>query len=129
MKYRPEVYARAFLDVWEAAPKKDVPKLLSRFVAAVSRHGDSVRFTEIVAALERQLVRREGGRMVRVTSARKLAPAWKTRLQKLFTAKDHVVLAEDPHLVAGVTIEVDGEYEMDASLRRKLKLLFSLHKT
>jgi F0F1-type ATP synthase delta subunit len=125
MKYRPEMYAQAFLGALEDAPKKDARALLSRFVSTVSRHGDSVRFPQIVKELERELVRRAGGRMIRVTSARKLSSAWKSRFQKYFTSQDHVELAEDPQLVAGITIEVDGEYEMDASLRRKLKLLFS----
>lgn len=120
MKYTPNTYAKAFLET-----KPD----LTRFLQVVSRNGDFARIEKIVAAIQEVATKQQGGHMVHLEFAR-LDSARQARNSDLaekfkFGPKDHVRVRTNSHLVAGVRVTIDGEQELDMSLRRKLNTLFS----
>ena|SRR3989338_3990644 len=111
MKYSPAVYAKAF---WEVRPDAE------RFLNVVHKNGDFSRVDKIVAALEAIATHEQGGRMINLEFARETELAEKFK----FKSHDHVRVAINPALVAGVRITIDGEQELDQSLQRKLNTLW-----
>lgn len=112
MKYAPSIYARAFLET-----KPDV----KNFLRVVAKNGDFQRIDTIVEAIEAQAAKDRGGHMVELEFARETP----LRQKFTFTAKDLIRTSINPFLVAGVRVTIDGEKELDMSLRRKLNKLFS----
>ncbi|RJQ36369.1 hypothetical protein C4552_03720 [Candidatus Parcubacteria bacterium] len=125
MRHTTDRYAAAFLAAIDEAPAGQHARIVRRFVQAVAKHGDLSRANDIVAAIERRLVKSRGGRWVRVTFARPASNEIVARFRKRFPAPDHVETAVDPSLIAGARVTVDGEEELDMSFARKLNRLFS----
>jgi F0F1-type ATP synthase delta subunit len=124
MKYSAETYAKAFLDVIEHAGGRERGGVIERFLAVITKNGDAPREGQILAAVERESVRRQGGRMVLIETARASAEKQAHRIASLFKKPDHVEIRVNPELVAGVRVTIDGERELDLSFAGKLKRLF-----
>lgn len=125
MKYRPEHYARAILAALYEAPARERPLIFRRFIKAVKKYGDASRLTSIAAALERILVQRRGGHIVDLEVARPLRKRLARTILRRFLERDVVRTVVTPSLIAGVRITIDGEYEIDETLARKLQRMFS----
>lgn len=123
MKYSPLLYARALFECLEDQPK-DQEGTIRRFRAYLMRNGDARLIGKILKAVERLAVHARGGRMVVVESARALPEKTVAALRAAFGKEDHLETAIRPELIAGVKMVIDGEWAIDATMKRKLQKLF-----
>ncbi|TSC75315.1 MAG: hypothetical protein G01um101430_522 [Parcubacteria group bacterium Gr01-1014_30] len=125
MKYSPELYARAFMETVAQASQVKQKALLSRFLEIIVKNGDYLGIKKILSKIEEAVVREKGGRMITLEFAREVEKELAERLKSSFSDNDHILTLLNPELVAGVRVLVDGESELDMSLQRKLKKLFT----
>lgn len=125
MKYAPNQYAKAFMSVVARAPTTKRAEFTKRFLRSVQKNGDLSRIRQILNAIERHFVAERGGAWVRLEFARPQPECAVAALRERFGARDHVEVAVRPELVAGVRITQNGDTELDYSLARKLKKLFT----
>lgn len=111
-------YATALLDVLETgvAEKKAVTGLLNSMIS----RGDIGKRSEVLAAIEQEVVKRNGGRLVRAEFAHALGINDRKDFLSSWSERDRVTTAVNPDLVAGVRILVNGESELDLGLRARL---------
>ena len=124
MKYSPELYAKAFLEVLNQTGGKEERKIIKRFLAIVGKNGDLGRMEAILLEMEKILVRESGGKFVEVELARDEGGLLE-KIRKSFSRKDHLVTRIRPELLAGTRILIDHEREFDFSFSGRLKKLFS----
>lgn len=124
MRYAPEIYAKAFLDVAQKHGASTEQQLAARLHHIVAKNGDLPRMDVILSAIGRESVKRAGGRMVMIEVARESAEKEASRISSVFKKPDHVETRVNPELIAGTRIIINGEQELDHSLRGKLKKLF-----
>ena len=70
MRYEPQTYAQAFLEALEDAPEGKHAELARRLLGTVRKNGDWPGVRKILREVERLVVRRSGGRMIRAEFAR-----------------------------------------------------------
>jgi len=124
MKYSPEDYAKAFSEIIAATADAKKEDMFKRFIAVIQKNGDGMRLKKILQVVRAVLVRQQGGRVVKLETARPMAEKALAELREKFTAKDYVEAVENSLLIAGVRVTVNGEEELDNTLSRKLKRLF-----
>lgn len=124
MTLQTSAYVRAYIDSREETDAKEYGALDQSFIKTIFRHGDGAHAEAILERLEQELVARAGGRSIVVESARELTKKVRDDLMRNFTNKDLCVFAVSPDLVAGVRITFNGERELDATFKKKLKHLF-----
>ena len=117
MSYSPQAYAKAFLAALSGIPKAHEMALIANFLKSIGRHGDSRLFYKIVEQIEMLTVKKEGGQVVVVESARVLSLHQKKELMRHFSKKDIIREKIRPELVAGVRININGEKELDLSFK------------
>ena len=125
MRYSTEDYAKALAGAIAETKPDRAPLVVANFLGLLRKNGEEARGKKIVAAAERLVRGKLGGREVVFESARKLSPAHQQELEKFLRTGDQPVLRLNEGLVAGVRITVDGEYEFDGSLRGKLDKIFA----
>lgn len=125
MKYLPETYAEALGELLETIPASGHEKLMDNFIAAIRKNGDYGRVGKITAAVEKEVVKKNGGRWVRVEFARAVDGSLRSAVEKNFSAQDRIEETINPEIIAGVRVTIDGERELDNSMRRKLNKLFA----
>ncbi|MEK7174611.1 MAG: F0F1 ATP synthase subunit delta [Patescibacteria group bacterium] len=125
MKHRAEYYAKAFAAlVAEAKSDKERETLIKNLAALLQKNGDASSAPKVVILAERFIRKSLGGREWIVETARALPESEKKLLRALAGSKDVVREVMNPALVAGTRITIDETEELDASLRRKLDLMF-----
>ncbi len=124
MKHSPQIYADAFEKVLEGAALGHAGVLARRFAQIIYKKGDIKYGEKIVEAVQNKLIKKNGGRRVKVEYARQMQGAGEDACEKLFSSRDRVDVVINPALIAGVRITIDGEKEIDYSLQRKLKKMF-----
>jgi F0F1-type ATP synthase delta subunit len=125
MKYRPQIYAKAFAAAVAARHGKDEAALVKRFVALVRRNGDEAGLRKIIKETERMISKSAGVRRIIVESARPLDPSAHSLLKNILKRSDVVEERVNLELIAGVKITVDEETEFDGSLKGKLDTMFA----
>lgn len=105
MKYKAKDYARAIV----GAKKFDVEV----FLKLLERNGDQKKLKEIVAWVEKIKYKK-----VIIETARKAGVKWHFGKNSIVEEKIN------PELIAGVRIMVNGEKQLDFSLRNKLEQIF-----
>ena len=123
MKFSPTHYALALLEAVNEKPRAS-EKISVRFLEVLKKNGDRLQAGKILKEVERISLKRSGYRAVAIETARPLSTSQEQELRRHFNQKDHIDIRVNPELVAGVKIVIDGEWVIDASLRRKLKNLF-----
>jgi len=124
MRYQPTMYAQAFWDVMSVATGTDQKRMIGNFVNLIAKNGDFPRSSAIIEEIEKLYVKDKGGRMVKLEFARKQPDSLIKQLKDNFTKDDLVQTAINSSLVAGVRETIDGERELDKTMRRKLTRLF-----
>ncbi len=124
MKYSADAYATAFWAVYTAHGAKQDAKLIERLTHLLRRTGDIHSADSIVRAIERRAAGAQGGRNVVVEFARQPTPIQLTALRAVMQSHDIIEVRTRPALVAGMRVSINGEYEYDGSLQRKLEKLF-----
>jgi F0F1-type ATP synthase delta subunit len=125
MKYKPELYAKAFAEVvgTKSSPAEE-KKAVQNLISIVVKNGDAKALPKILEEADRLLRRKLGIRKIKVASARPLEKHTEALVKKLLMPKDVIEEEIDPSLRAGITITVDDEMYFDGSLKRKLEKLF-----
>lgn len=100
-------------------------RAIANFVAAIRRHNDWSRRSQILEAFERAWLRKHGKSLVSIESARPLTNEQKEWFERAWKGAE-IRYAENPALVGGVRIVLDGERQFDGSLARKLRTLFEV---
>lgn len=126
MKYSAKIYARAFA---EAAQGKHSPEagknMVKNFVAIVRRNGDSTALRKILESAEKMLREKEGIRKIAIETGRPLPEKLRKHLHSLTSKEDVLEEIVTPDVVAGVRITVDDERQYDATLRKRLRQIFT----
>lgn len=125
MRYSPETYAEALIGAVDKIPGSAQNTTLKRFLEVVKKNGDWSGLKKILAATRTMLVKKAGGRVINLEFARGVSEETISKFSKAFSQKDHIEIAVNPRLVAGMRITIDGEKELDNSLQRKLTKLFT----
>lgn len=124
MKYSPQTYAEALESVLATTPAGEEDQVLKDFAAVIKKHGDQGSGEHIAHAFEALSVRKDGGRMVILETARVLPDLELDKLKKSFGPKDRLTIKQNPELVAGVRIIIDSERELDMTMAGKLEKMF-----
>jgi F0F1-type ATP synthase delta subunit len=125
MKYSPEIYARAFMETVYSAPKEKQEKLLLRFLEAIKKNGDLPQIKRIFRAIQKAVVKKNGGRIINLELAHNISQELLAKLRNNFSPKDYLEIYFHPELIAGVRMLFDEEIELDLTIRKKLKKLFN----
>lgn len=123
MRHSPETYAEAFLEALETKPS-DEAGLVKRLLGLAMKNGDASALPKILKAIQAKFVKKNKGRMIVVEVARKLSPELMQSLTKTFRSEDNVEVIQNPALIAGMRVTIDGEWMVDSSFEAKLKKLF-----
>jgi len=127
MKYTPRLYAKALttllLEKHSEANEKD---FLKNLLLLLEKNGDKKHLPEIIRLTERELAAKEGGREVLVETARKI-PDLKKKLHHLLKPHDIVKEEINEELLAGARITINGESQIDASMKSQISSLFGAH--
>lgn len=123
MKHKPEIYADALSKALSENKESEVG-ILKNFVSVVRKNGDLIGISKIFRAVEARFVKNRGGRMVLVESARNLPENIAEKFLKSFRKEDGIEFINNPNIIAGARVTMDGETELDFSFRRKLNKLF-----
>lgn len=126
MKYPARFYSQALTSLIEGGQAKEAQKIIDNLIVLLRKNGDLRLLPEIIERTERALARTQGGRSVRIETARPL-PHIRETLRGILTPHDVVEERVNPSLIAGLTITIDGETQIDASLRSQLDSLFASH--
>lgn len=127
MKYAPRLYAQALSEVVSdrLTPEQE-KKFLKNFIDIVKRNGDLYEIKKIIAETEKLLREKSGRRKLTIETARPVtAEKLRALIRNVARGSDIIEEKIDPTLIAGVTITVNDEFQLDGSLARKLKKLFS----
>ncbi len=123
-KISPKHYASALLDVVDSGVPQ--AQALSGLFRAMSTHGDMGRRGEVLSAVERESAARAGACLVNVQFAQALGVAERKEFLSAWGEKDRVSTTVNPDLVAGVRVLVNGDSELDLSLRAKLDKVLAI---
>ena len=124
MRYPADTYAKALLASLEGKSGEEQQSIMRRFLAAVKKFGDEKNLPKILVAFELLTVKRNGGREVVMESAREIPATLRKELEARFKSEDLIRERINPSLIAGIRILIDGEWMVDASLKRRLEKLF-----
>ena len=118
MKYKSAWYARALAEIMVESKVGD--KIIAdRFLDLLQKNGDMKKAGEILALAERIALKKTGNKKIILETAR---PQNTSAIKKIIAIKGDVVEEKvNPALVAGITITVDNEKQIDFSLLGKLK--------
>ncbi len=124
MKSTPQQYATALFGALEKKGEGEQKKIFKNFLTVIRKNGDATRLSAIVREVEKQQYARLGTHKIEVTSASPLSSLFKKQI--LGTVKHGVIAREniDASLIGGVTICVDDETLIDASIKNQLVKLF-----
>jgi F0F1-type ATP synthase delta subunit len=125
MRYSPELYAKSLFEVLEASKPSEHDTVFKKFLQTVEKNGDYSRVNAITASFEKLVIKSNGGKMIDIETAREIDKDMKAKLSKMFGANDLIKTSINPRLVAGVRVELDEELELDYSLARKFRKLFT----
>lgn len=107
-----------------SAPKGEQERLISRFLEVIRQNGDYVQIKKIFRAVQKAMIEKNGAKIITLEFAREVSRELLQKLKNNFSKKDHIEVVFSPDLVAGVRVSIDDTWELDATMRRKLKKLF-----
>ncbi|MBI5152908.1 MAG: F0F1 ATP synthase subunit delta [Parcubacteria group bacterium] len=125
MRCSTKQYAQAFFVAMEGKGEKDQKKIMGHFLTTIRKNGDTPRLHGIMREVEKQYYKQQGAHKIEVESAIPLSVSTKKQILGMVS---HGVIARegiDASLVGGVTICVDDETFIDASIKSQLQKLFS----
>lgn len=114
-------YAKTLVEIMVTAPAQQ-EKLLHAFMLLLQKSGQVHKAKEIISLAERMYARKTGRRNITIESARRVDV--KSISKRLQRAGDNVQEKITPELVAGVKITVNGEAQLDFSLKSRLNAIF-----
>ena len=125
MRYDRTLYARSLFEVLKKTPSSQYDLIIKNFWTMVVKYGDQSKVDSIVDSFEELVVKNNGGRVVSIEVAREISQDLSSKFHNLFKSLDLVRKSVNPKLVAGVRVEFNGELELDYSLARKFRKMFT----
>lgn len=119
MRYPINNYASAFTEAVRTAPQE---KALKGLMKLLKRTGDIKYSDKILEAIHKKIVAENGGKWAMIETARTAGGL--ERIENEFSEKDRIDFKINPELAAGTRITINGEEELDNTLRNKLNKLF-----
>ncbi|MBI2064803.1 MAG: F0F1 ATP synthase subunit delta [Candidatus Yanofskybacteria bacterium] len=120
MRYSVNNYVGAFTQIIKEIPRE---KAINGFLRLLAKTGDIKHSKKILTAIHKKIINEDGGKWIDIEAAREPMPK-REMLKNKFSKKDHINFIINPELVAGVRITVNGEEELNNTLRNKLNKLF-----
>ncbi|MBI2515208.1 F0F1 ATP synthase subunit delta [Candidatus Wolfebacteria bacterium] len=124
MKYRSDFYAKALFAATEKNPE-ETENIIRRFFRLLKKTGDISQSRKILESVEKLAVKKSGDRWVKIEYSRSMDKRMESNINNYFGSGYHVENVINPLLIAGVRITIDDEEELDISLAKKLRKMFS----
>jgi F0F1-type ATP synthase delta subunit len=126
MKYKPQDYATAFIEVAMNAPKTREEQIIKNFLKIVQKNGDLGKIGKIAELAEKILLQKTGRNRWVVEIARVQGNLRKI-LENIIGADDILEQKINPELIAGIKITKNDERQFDGSLKRKInKMIYKM---
>ena len=124
MKYRVSQYAEALAAATEGKNEAEQKRIVKRFSDLLLRHRVIGRARMIYAAYEKIVLQKKGMRSVRIETASPASEKIKKEIHAMLGKNIHIEEITNPDLLGGITIVVDDEILIDASVKRQMGNLF-----
>ena len=124
MKYRPVQYAEALYDACEDTSEAEQKKIVKKFVEILARHQAIHKAREIYTAYEKLNLRKQGLRSVRLETVTPATEKLKQEIKAILGKDIYIEEVMNSSLLGGVTILIDNEILIDASVKRQMEDLF-----
>lgn len=127
MKYKVKDYAKALAEVLSAKnpPTSGVGGISVGFIKLLEKQGDLGKAKEILEKTEIFLAKKQGKKSITFETARKLTDHQKKSFSKFIEKGDVVKEKISPDLIAGIKIVIDGDRQIDYSMKNKINKIFS----
>jgi F-type H+-transporting ATPase subunit delta len=126
MKFSSKQYAQALFESLEGTDPKDVDLLLNNFIEVLALNNDVKRFDEIETEFHKLELKKKGGKLAEVTSAKPLTRENERdiihELNKLVKGDVELKKKIDEKILGGVVIRMDDKL-IDASVKGELNKL------
>ena len=119
MKYKSKIYAKALADLISESKDKH---MVENFLSLLKKNRDFKRAKEIIVLAENELLKKTGNRRIILETARETET--KDILKKNIKKGDILEEKINPDLVAGLKVTINGERQIDFSLKNKLDNIF-----
>ena len=124
MKYRVSQYAEALVAATEGKGEAEQKKIVKRFAALLVRHRVIGKARMICAAYEKIVLQKNGMRSVRIETASPASEKIKKEIHAMLGKNIRIEAITNPDVLGGITIVVDDEILIDASIRRQMENMF-----
>lgn len=104
--------------------KTEGKKIADNFLALLIKAGLRKKAKEILDLAEDIVLKKQGHRKIILETARKLNAKDKEKLAGLAKPGDAVKEKINPELIAGVKVVVNGEKQLDMTMKNKLQKIF-----
>ena len=124
MKIKPKIYARVLVDVMMS--KKNTgneKKIVDNFLKLLKKNVDVKNATEIIRLAEVFILQKTGNKKITLETARDIGR--KNIFKEIVKSHDIVEEKINPELIAGIRVTVNGENQLDFSLKNKLDKIFN----
>jgi len=126
MTYLPVFYAKSFIRALGDKTGREAEKIIENFISVIKKNNDWPRRQEIIEACLSVLRKNKGRSLLVIESARPLKKSDEEKIERKFKRENYDFAEKiNPELMAGVRLNLDDEYQFDASLQKKLNNLFS----
>ena len=124
MKYRVSQYAEALATATEGKSEAEQKRIVKRFSDLLVRHRMIGRAKMICVAYEKIVLRKKGMRSVRIETASPASEKIKKEIHGMLGKNIRIEAITNPDVLGGITIVVDDEILIDASVRRQMENMF-----
>ena len=124
MKYRVSQYAEALVAATEGKGEAEQKRIVKRFADLLARHRMIGKARMICVAYEKIVLRKKGMRSVWIETAIPASEKIKKDIQAMLGKNIHIEATTNPDVLGGITIVVDDEILIDASVRRQMENMF-----
>jgi len=124
MKIKPKIYARVLVDVMMS--KKNTgneKKIVDNFLKLLKKNVDVKNAMEIIRLAEVFILQKTGNKKITLETAREIGR--KNIFKEIVRRHDIVEEKINPELIAGIRVTVNGENQLDFSLKNKLDKIFN----
>lgn len=123
MRQSSKIYAQGFVAACQEGALLETA--VKNLVRLVDKNNDWAKWPKILPAVAKEWRRQNNQRAVVLESARPLTAQSKKEIAAVLEKSDQIEERVNPALLAGFRLIAEGEEIFDASLRRKLDLMFA----
>lgn len=124
MRYATRQYAAALLSALKNKRGKARKEVLWNFFIMLRKNHDTARLDTILRQAERVALRGANLMKVEIESAVPLTPEVKRGISRMLGGRARFEESVLPELLGGIKILIDGETLIDASIKKRIELIF-----